>query len=261
MKASMTSQVESQHLVGLRVVHWFSLSSLMSTLPKLPHARSVSACTRDVSDVEDPVSSPDDLAESSGEHLVRTAAHNVNELCSKFCSRPCCQVVCNHHDVNEPLKRDDESDCCVCSGCCVIHHHDVYEKIACRRHPRQALERLDTVVAAVASSDADEIGDNLGLHDFEGEEEEHFGSVWDPKVVPDQVESLPDDANGIELDEALDVIQQDLQKEWDSSEHPRMGFFVMNNDVVLEVQAKTHPSLVVKLKETAGKKKWFCRCY
>eukprot|EP00971_Amphidinium_carterae_P153961 3053332-Amphidinium_carterae.1 len=146
-----------------------------------------------------------DAAESSGEHLVRIASHDVRNKCSKFCRH----VVCDDHDVTEPLKRDDESYCCgcgcltiydcpylgclcwVCAGCCAIYHHDEYERIACRHHPRQAPERLDT-----------------------GEEEELFASDRDPTDVHDQVESLTNDANDIELNEAIDVTQQDLQNEW-----------------------------------------------
>eukprot|EP00971_Amphidinium_carterae_P114823 2274360-Amphidinium_carterae.1 len=183
----------------------------------------------------------------------RTAIHYAKHNCSKFCSQFCRHVVCDSHDVTDPLKRDDDCRrvtificpylgclCWVCTVCCAIYHHDEYEGIACRHHPRQAPERLDTVVAAVGSSNDDEIGDDLGLLDFQGEEEEEelFGSDWDPKDVPDQVQSLPDAANDVELDEALDVVQQDLQKEWDSSENPRAGPIVMNNDVVIEHKGK-----------------------
>eukprot|EP00971_Amphidinium_carterae_P162149 3214176-Amphidinium_carterae.1 len=59
-----------------------------------------------------------------------------------------------------------------------------YEGIACRHHSRQAPERLNTVVAAVGRSNDEVIGDDLGLLD--SEEEQLFGSDWDPKDLPDR---------------------------------------------------------------------------
>eukprot|EP00971_Amphidinium_carterae_P070814 1400592-Amphidinium_carterae.1 len=53
-----------------------------------------------------------DAAESSGEHMVRTAIHDVKNICSTFCSHFCRHVVCDDRDVTEHLKRDDESYCC-----------------------------------------------------------------------------------------------------------------------------------------------------
>eukprot|EP00971_Amphidinium_carterae_P003121 61105-Amphidinium_carterae.1 len=79
------------------------------------------------------------------------------------------------------------------------------------------------MIAAVGSSDADDVGDDLGLFDFEGEGEKLFGNDWDPTDFPNELEGLPISADDVELDSTLNVIQQDLQKERESMEHPRSG--------------------------------------
>eukprot|EP00971_Amphidinium_carterae_P061689 1221490-Amphidinium_carterae.2 len=68
-------------------------------------------------------------------------------------------------------------------------------------------------------------------------------SDWDPKdFLTTKVEGPLIAADDVELDEALDVTQQDMQKKRDTMEHPRSGPTVMNNDVVIEhTRARRNP--------------------